>query len=204
MARTTTSPTGTHARPGRLTSGLPGSGLSISTASSAATLVSGHRHSRRLLTRSPPCPCTRAGVAVPSPRSGRGARGRPGMPPGSRSMKPYIRFGHRECRWPPSLGGWASAARPSTATCGETRRPARNAPQWRPSAQVLTPYLPYLILRWRQSGANSAQLWREIQALGYTHSARTVCRFITRLRRASEAGQAPEAQASPYTRPRDP
>ena len=82
--------------------------------------------------------------------------------------------------------------------------PGPKRPQWRPSAQVLTPYLPYLILRWRQSGADSTQLWREIEALGYTHSARTVCHIITRLRRASEAGQAPEAQASPYTRPQGP
>jgi transposase len=44
------------------------------------------------------------------------------------------------------------------------------------------------------------RLWREIQSQGYTHSARTVCRFMTRLRRAAEAGQAPEAQTSPYTR----
>ena len=73
-----------------------------------------------------------------------------------------------------------------------------------PSARVLTPYLPYLIRRWRESGVDSRQLWREIQALGYTHSARTVGRFITRLRRASEAGQAPETQASPYTRPQGP
>jgi transposase len=53
--------------------------------------------------------------------------------------------------------------------------------QRRPSARVLTPYLPYLIRRWRESGADSRQLWREIRALGYTHSARTVCRFITQL-----------------------
>jgi transposase len=69
---------------------------------------------------------------------------------------------------------------------------------------VLTPYIPYLIRRWRESGANSAQLWHEIQALGYTHSARTVGRFITQLRRASEAGLAPETQGSPYTRPQGP
>ena len=69
---------------------------------------------------------------------------------------------------------------------------------------MLTPYVPYLIRRWRESGADSRQLWRERQTLGYTHSARTVCRFITRLRRASEAGQAPETQASPYTRPQGP
>ena len=73
-----------------------------------------------------------------------------------------------------------------------------------PSARVLTPYLPYLIRRWRESGADSRQLWREIQALGYTHSARTVCRFITRLRRAADAGQPPESQRSPYTRPQGP
>jgi transposase len=82
--------------------------------------------------------------------------------------------------------------------------PSPKRPQWRPSAQVLTPYIPYLIRRWLESGANSVQLWREIQALGYTHSARTVCRFITRLRRAGEAGGAPELERSPYTRPRGP
>ena len=73
-----------------------------------------------------------------------------------------------------------------------------------PSARVLTPYVPYLIRRWRESGADSRQLWREIQALGYTHSARTVGRFITRLRRAADAGYPPESQRSPYTRPQGP
>jgi transposase len=76
--------------------------------------------------------------------------------------------------------------------------------QRRPSARVLTPYIPYLIRRWRESGADSRQLWREIQALGYTHSARTVGRFITRLRRAADVGQPPESQRSPYTRPQGP
>ena len=66
--------------------------------------------------------------------------------------------------------------------------------QRRPSARVLTPYLPYLIRRWRESGADSRQLWREIRALGYTHSARTVCRFITRRRRAADVGLPPESQ----------
>jgi transposase len=73
-----------------------------------------------------------------------------------------------------------------------------------PSARVLTPYIPYLIRRWRESGADSRQLWREIRALGFAHSARTVCRFITRLRRAREGGYAPEIHASPYTRPQGP
>jgi len=76
--------------------------------------------------------------------------------------------------------------------------------QWRPSARVLTPYLPYLIRRWRETQAESTQLWRELQALGYTHSARTVCRFITRLRRTAAAGHAPEPEGSPYTRPQGP
>jgi transposase len=48
------------------------------------------------------------------------------------------------------------------------------------------------------------QLWREIRALGYIQSARTVSRFLTRRRRASEAGWAPETQTSPYTRPQGP
>jgi transposase len=73
-----------------------------------------------------------------------------------------------------------------------------------PSARVLTPYPAYLIRRWRESGADSRQLWREIQTLGYTHSARTVGRFLTRLRRAAEAGHPPESQRSPYTRPQGP
>jgi hypothetical protein len=87
------------------------------------------------------------------------------------------------------------------------RRDAPPGPRWLqrpPSARVLTPDVPYLIRRWRESGADSRQLWREIRALGYTHAARTVGRFITRLRRASEGGYAPEVHASPYTRPPGP
>jgi transposase len=89
---------------------------------------------------------------------------------------------------------------------GRRRRPKPAPPpaERPPSARVLTPYVPYLIRRWRESGADSRQLWREIRTLGYTHSARTVCRFITRLRRAADAGHPPEAQRSPYTRPQGP
>jgi transposase len=76
--------------------------------------------------------------------------------------------------------------------------------QWRPSTRVLSPYIPYLIRRWRESRADSVQLWHEIHALGYTHSARTVCRFITRLRRAADVGHPPEPQGSLYTRPQGP
>jgi transposase len=64
--------------------------------------------------------------------------------------------------------------------------------------------MPYLIRRWREGSTDSMQLWREIRALGYAHSARTVSRFITQLRRASEAGWAPETQTSPYTRVQGP
>ena len=73
-----------------------------------------------------------------------------------------------------------------------------------PSARVLTPYVLYLIRRWRESGSDSRQLWRELPTLGYTHSARTVCCFITRLRRAADAGHPPEWQRSPYTCPQGP
>jgi transposase len=55
-------------------------------------------------------------------------------------------------------------------------------------------------IRW----TDSMQLWREIRALGYTHSARTLSRLITALRRVSEAGQPPETPASLYTRPQGP
>jgi transposase len=61
-----------------------------------------------------------------------------------------------------------------------------------------------LIRRWRECGADGMQLWREIQAQGYRHSARTVTRFITELRRASEAGRPPEVEQSAYTRPQGP
>jgi hypothetical protein len=76
--------------------------------------------------------------------------------------------------------------------------PAPRSP--RRSGQVLRPYLPSLIRRWREGIADSMRLWREIQAQGDTHSARTGCRLMTRLRRAADAGQVPEAQ-SPVSRP---
>jgi transposase len=72
------------------------------------------------------------------------------------------------------------------------------------SGQVLRPYMPYLIRRWREGISDSRQLWREIRALGYAHSARTGGRFITRLRRTADAGLPPESQGSPYTRPQGP
>jgi transposase len=83
-----------------------------------------------------------------------------------------------------------------------TLPPSPRSPQR--SGQVLRPYMPYLIRRWREGSTDSMQLWREIRAQGYGHSARTVSRFLTRLRRASEAGHAPETQTSSYTRPQGP
>jgi transposase len=82
--------------------------------------------------------------------------------------------------------------------------PGPKQPRFRRSSQVLTAYVPYLLRRWREGCVDSAQLWREIQPLGYRHSARTVSRFITALRRASAMGQPPEQQLSPFTRPQGP
>src|SRR6266566_167638 len=80
--------------------------------------------------------------------------------------------------------------------------PSPRSPQR--SGQVLRPYMSYVIQRRRAGCTDSMQLWRELRAQGYSQSARTVSRFITRLRRASEAGWAPETQTSPYTRPQGP
>jgi transposase len=83
-----------------------------------------------------------------------------------------------------------------------TRPPSPRSPQR--SGQVLRPYMAYMIQRWREGCTDSMQLWRELRARGYSHSARTVSRFMTQLRRASEMGWAPETQTSPYTRPQGP
>jgi len=64
--------------------------------------------------------------------------------------------------------------------------------------------MAYVIQRWREGCTDSMQLWRELRALGYPYSSRTVSRLVTRLRRASAAGWAPETQTSPYTRPQGP
>jgi hypothetical protein len=44
--------------------------------------------------------------------------------------------------------------------------PGPKRPQFQWSTHVLTPSIPSLIRRWRESGAHRAQLWPEIQALG--------------------------------------
>ena len=83
-----------------------------------------------------------------------------------------------------------------------TRPPSPRSPQR--SGQVLRPSMAYLVQRWREGCTDSMQLWREMRALGYVYSSRTVSRFLTRLRRASAAGWAPETQTSSYTRPQGP
>jgi transposase len=64
--------------------------------------------------------------------------------------------------------------------------------------------MPYLSRRWREGSTDRMPRWQEIRAQGDSYSARTVSRFIPRLRRASEAGWAPETQTSSYTRPQGP
>jgi DNA-binding CsgD family transcriptional regulator len=76
--------------------------------------------------------------------------------------------------------------------------PAPRSPQR--SRPVLRPDMPDLIRRGREGISDSRPRWREIRAQGDAHSARTVGRFITRRRRATEAGQAPEVHMSPDTR----
>lgn len=83
-----------------------------------------------------------------------------------------------------------------------TTPPPPRSPQR--AGQVVRPYMAYLIRRWREGCMDSMQLWRELREQGYTYSARTVSRFITRLRQAGDAGLAPETQTSPYTRPQGP
>jgi transposase len=83
-----------------------------------------------------------------------------------------------------------------------TTPPSPRSPQR--SGQVVRPYMAYLIRRWREGCTDSMQLWRELRALGSTYSSRTGSRFVTRLRRASAAGWAPETQTSPSNRPQGP
>jgi transposase len=44
------------------------------------------------------------------------------------------------------------------------------------------PYAPYVLKRWQEGYHNGLQLWRELQAQGYRHSARMVYRFLESLR----------------------
>jgi hypothetical protein len=84
--------------------------------------------------------------------------------------------------------------------------PHLKRPQWRRTGQVLTPYIAHLDRSWQGRGTDThcVQLSHEIQTFVYAHSTRTVGRLITQLRRAAEAGHAPEAQGSPDTCPQGP
>lgn len=59
----------------------------------------------------------------------------------------------------------------------EPKRPRRN-----PAERVVAPYEAYLVQRWNEGCHNGMQLWREIQAQGYTFSRASVTRFVTHLR----------------------
>lgn len=54
-------------------------------------------------------------------------------------------------------------------------------------------YAPYVLQRWQEGCHNGLQLWREIQAQGYRHSARMVYQFLQPLR----AGVIPVLRAIP-------
>jgi transposase len=64
--------------------------------------------------------------------------------------------------------------------------------------------MAYLIRRWREGITDSMPRWQARREQGDTYATRTVSRFITRRRRASAAGWAPETQTSPSTRPQGP
>lgn len=58
--------------------------------------------------------------------------------------------------------------------------PERAAPSARPT--MLTPYEPYLRVRWTDGCHNAYQLWREIQSQGYAGQAANVRRYLGRWR----------------------
>ena len=93
---------------------------------------------------------------------------------------------------------------PGSADLRRATPPGPRRLQRRPSARVLPPDVPSRLRRWRANGADRRQLWRELRARAVAPSARTVCRVITRRRRAREGGDAPAGQAAPSTRPPGP
>ncbi len=52
----------------------------------------------------------------------------------------------------------------------------------------LDPYIPYLRHRWGEGCRNATQLWREIGAMGYTQSSRTLAHLMTEWRRQDADG----------------
>lgn len=59
----------------------------------------------------------------------------------------------------------------------EPKRPRRD-----PRERVVAPYERYLVQRWNEGCHNGMQLWREIQAQGYTSSRASVARVVIHLR----------------------
>jgi transposase len=56
------------------------------------------------------------------------------------------------------------------------------------ASRPLDPYIPYLRHRWGEGCRNANQLWREIRAMGYTQSSRTMAHLMTEWRRRDPHG----------------
>ncbi len=82
------------------------------------------------------------------------------------------------------------------------RLPTWPAPQHRSTygRSVLNPYTDYLLERWNAGCRMASQLFREVQAQGYTGSYRRVAAYASRLRQAQ--GLAPRRQGRRQTLPR--
>jgi len=66
--------------------------------------------------------------------------------------------------------------------------PLRKQPQ-STRKRLIEPYQPYLVKRWNEGVRNSQQLWRELREQGSKVSAKTVSRFVGRLRKDSGAAR---------------
>jgi transposase len=75
-----------------------------------------------------------------------------------------------------------------------------------PRRMMITPYEPYLRERWQAGAQNSRQLWREVQAQGFSGGCETVRRLTVRWRtERGRSGPPPKRQQSkPPPRPAPP
>jgi hypothetical protein len=64
-----------------------------------------------------------------------------------------------------------------------------------PASALLTPFVPYLLRRWQEGCRDGARLDEELRGQGYRGSARTLRRYLTRLRR----GLPPRPPAPPVS-----
>ena len=62
-------------------------------------------------------------------------------------------------------------------------------PAYKRRANVLDPYVPYLVRRWNEGCHNGKKLYREIREQGYRNSEETCARFTAQLRRAEARGK---------------